>query len=157
MPVALPVAIRSPAFSGRPRRAERDSAKAKAARRPPGSVVAPPWPTCRPSIDVVQVSEASLRSLLVSAAVVADGVLAQELPRPYARRTFAKVHALIERERATLVSRRGRRGRDAYARLIARAGEYASAVAAMEQAMSDRDDEGLRRHRQALGAGLTGS
>jgi hypothetical protein len=102
-------------------------------------------------------SEASLRSLLVSAAVVADGVLAQELPRPNARRTFAKVHALIERERATLVSRRGRRGRDDYARLIARAGEYASAVAAMEQAMSDRDDEGLRRHRQALGAGLTGS
>src|SRR5690606_2202526 len=28
MPVALPVAIRSPALSGRPRRAERDSAKA---------------------------------------------------------------------------------------------------------------------------------
>jgi hypothetical protein len=102
-------------------------------------------------------SEASLRSLLVSAAAVADGVLAQELPRPYARRTFAKVHDLIERERAALVSRSGRRGQDDYARLIARAGEYASAVAAMEQSMSDRDDAGLRRHRQALGARLTGS
>src|SRR5690606_27450365 len=102
MPVALPVAISSPARSGRPRRAERDSANAYAASRPPGRRVAPPSPTTTPSIrDTARMSASgtssqpgisgpSTRPLLLpksltttsgpSSLIVASGLLATSTP-----------------------------------------------------------------------------